>query len=384
MLHARVIQRASPRARVAWSALPLPVFGAADDMKSDTATSGRNDLIDAYRAMLILAVMAFHYLLRWTPTYEEGIDLTQLSFRYSWLIELGRYGVHGFFVISGLVIAMTVEKCKGAGEFAFRRFSRLYPAFIFAASLTFIFSTSFAPPPLQSNFRDYAFSLTLVPNIFKAHFVDGAYWSLAVEVKFYAWVAAFVLLLRGRYWIGLLAMAVMGVVLAQFHRFHGISVAWLISPFMPFFLIGMGAWSWIFSRQTLRACALAGTGAALYVVNWRTLDLAGRPSVLVALILGLAICGMIILLALWRSPRLGPLPYLGRISYALYLLHQNLGVTLIGRLKASAHLPDVAAVSIASVACVAVAAASFHLIEQPAQSWLRRAYLRQLPHRRVE
>ncbi len=41
----------------------------------------------------------------------------------------GSYGPHLFFMISGFVIFMTLDRCRGPGDFIFSRFSRLNPLY---------------------------------------------------------------------------------------------------------------------------------------------------------------------------------------------------------------------------------------------------------------
>ncbi len=348
-----------------------------------SAEGGRNDVIDAFRAILIFSVLVFHYLLRWTPNYS-GPDLTHYSHLYSPLLQVGKYGVHVFFVISGVVIAMTLLKSREVLEFAFRRFSRLYPALVVAAVVTFLAMRLLGPPALQVTFKDFLLTLTMIPTNLGGQFVDGVYWSLAVEVKFYLWIALAFWTLKGRFWIGLIGVGAIGTVLEFLPHGHGLAVAVLISPYMGFFLAGVALWFAAFERNHWPAlwCALAA--AALYAAHWRDIEVNGAPSLLGhAYVLGLTAALAVLLLRHVRLPW-GPLPYLGRISYSLYLLHQNLGVALIGWLTATLHWPDLLAFAAATAFATALAAASFHGVEVPAQAWLRERYapLRRLaPHR---
>ena len=355
-----------------------------------SADGGRNDVIDAFRAILIFSVLVFHYLLRWTPAYTDpnthivGPDLTHYDHLYSPLLQVGKYGVHVFFVISGVVIAMTLLKSRDVLEFGYRRFSRLYPALLGAAVLTFVAMRLLGPPALQVTPKDFLLTLTMIPANLGGQFVDGVYWSLAVEVKFYLWIALAFLALKGRFWIGLIAVGLVGTVLEVLPHGHGLAVAVLISPYMGFFLAGVALWFAAFEKKHRPAlwCALAA--AVIYAAHWRDVEVNGAPSLLGhAYVLGLT-AALAALLMRHAALPWGPLPYLGRISYSLYLLHQNLGVALIGWLKSSLHWPDMLAFAAAVAFAVGLAALSFHLIEVPAQAWLRARYapLRRLvPHR---
>ena len=77
-----------------------------------TAQPSRIQVIDAFRGIAILAVMAYHYTVRWPEFYGY-------SSSYSELFRIGQYGVHLFFVVSGLVITIGVTlpaRMKGSAE----------------------------------------------------------------------------------------------------------------------------------------------------------------------------------------------------------------------------------------------------------------------------
>src|ERR1700733_8298890 len=97
----------------------------------------RLKVLDAFRALAILAVLLHHYLVRWAPPYYET-NLYGYQHVYSHWFNFGYLGVRFFFMISGFVIFMTLEHCKHAFEFWFRRVARLYPAYILCTIMTFI------------------------------------------------------------------------------------------------------------------------------------------------------------------------------------------------------------------------------------------------------
>ncbi|PHY12991.1 hypothetical protein CSW58_08815 [Caulobacter sp. B11] len=113
------------------------------------------------------------------------------GFQFSQILTLGRYGVQVFFVISGLVITMTVLRSRDAVDFGVRRIARIYRALI-VAGLQTLALCQFAPPDLKRGPLDYLASLTLHPRAFGRIFIDGAYGTLPVELKFYAFVATLI------------------------------------------------------------------------------------------------------------------------------------------------------------------------------------------------
>ena len=337
--------------------------------------TARNDTIDGFRALAILAVMAFHYTVRWTPP-QNGADLYGYARAYPGWLELGRFGVEVFFVISGFVIAMTVSRCATAAEFGWRRLARLYPAYVVCATITFAAMWAAGPAAFRVSGLDWLANFTMAAPALGRRYVDGAYWSLLVEVKFYLAVAACFLVLRQRFWIGLAGLAVVGAELSRLKPDGAAS--WLIAPYMPLFLLGMAGWFWIEARRPAAALACLATAAVTYAATSSYLvGAAAAPGLRMwghLAILGPSL-GMLGLLTL-KPLDLGALGYLGRCSYSLYLLHQKIGVTVIGLL--TPMLPDAVAMAAAVGVCVAGAAAMYELVEKPAQRaltalWRRRA-----------
>src|SRR5689334_5092656 len=76
--------------------------------------------LDALRGIAVLGVMFFHY----TTLYMSAYDPTPTLFDFCF----GQHGIHLFFIISGFVIYMTLEKSSPM-DFIVSRFSRLYPAY---------------------------------------------------------------------------------------------------------------------------------------------------------------------------------------------------------------------------------------------------------------
>src|ERR1700760_1801195 len=133
----------------------------------------RNDIIDAFRGVSIILVMLFHYTVRWRPP-EWPKDLYGYDTVFPQAFDLGRFGVSIFFVISGLVITMTVLRSGHAFEFAVKRFARIFPAFT-VASLVTLGICQFGPPDLRRGVIDFLAGFTFMPEKFGHDYVDGAY-----------------------------------------------------------------------------------------------------------------------------------------------------------------------------------------------------------------
>jgi peptidoglycan/LPS O-acetylase OafA/YrhL len=137
--------------------------------------------LDALRGLAAVAVMLFHY----TYGYDKYIAARpDLPFH----VLYGDRGVYLFFVLSGFVISWTLARTRTASDFVVGRFSRLYPAFWAAVPLTYFIVAASDLTQLQVSPRDALLNLTMIPNMLGVASVDGAYWSLQVELCFYATV----------------------------------------------------------------------------------------------------------------------------------------------------------------------------------------------------
>ena len=160
-------------------------------MKAERASS-RILFLDGLRCVAVSAVILFHYFSRWTQPWnsENLYPYGDAFWRY---FRLGFYGVPLFFMISGFVITLSLYRCSTFQEFVIRRLARLWPTMLLCSLVTLTL-TSILP---NHNFHVSPLgllpSLTFIdPLIFNRLFhtrsfdwIDGSYWSLFVEVRFY-------------------------------------------------------------------------------------------------------------------------------------------------------------------------------------------------------
>ena len=148
-------------------------------MKSQYDRAG---YIDSLRAIAIIFVVLFHYTYHYESEYLLRSD--------QWKFELARYGWSGvdiFFIVSGYCIGMTIIKTQNFIEFVVRRVARLYPGYLICGLLTLIFYSYFDLPGREvdwfTGFMNLIFANFIPGMNFK--YIDGIYWALMVEIKFY-------------------------------------------------------------------------------------------------------------------------------------------------------------------------------------------------------
>jgi peptidoglycan/LPS O-acetylase OafA/YrhL len=155
-------------------------------------TSKRLELLDSVRFLAVLMVMMFHY------TFNGIVNgkVTSIG-QESWVVDFTKYGYLGvelFFMISGYVIFFSAQY-GSASKFAVSRAVRLFPAYWFAVLFTSFFAIGWGSGLMSVTPVMVLANLTMLQSFFGVSDVDGAYWTLAYEIRFYA--AVFVVLLVG-------------------------------------------------------------------------------------------------------------------------------------------------------------------------------------------
>lgn len=334
---------------------------------SGTPTSSRLSELDALRGIAALLVVLFHYTTRYQDLY--GHSQAPL-FTLPW----GHYGVNLFFMISGFVIFMTLERTRRPLDFVVSRFSRLYPAFWTAVILTFLITSWLGLPGKTVSLPTALANLSMFHSLFGIAHVDGVYWTLEVELIFYAWA----LLIFRLGWLAHIHL-LLGLLFALRLIYFGFETGLQID--LP--------WT-VFRLLILKFIPWFGAGIMIYRLS-QTAGPHGRDwGVLLAAILLLAIVdGPVIavlaagLAALLYGATSGRLPvlrqpvlvWLGAISYTLYLLHENIGWAVMRQLQA-AGLNSNLSILVVLALSLGLATLLTRLVEQPAMHWIRTRYKR--------
>lgn len=337
--------------------------------------------IDLLRFVAAVAVVIFH----WAFRGHAADGLTRMN--YPGLEPAARYGYLGvelFFVISGFVILMSARS-GSLRDFAVSRVVRLYPAFWFCCTLTFLVMVWFDPRAVpEPSVSQYLVNLTMFSGFLGVPSIDGAYWSLFVEMRFYLMVALVLALgwmphVERLLWIWLVIVVLQRVVRTGplwlvFNAEH----AQLFIAGAVLYLVHESGWTRSRVALLLGAVALVLRQGMLNIRDLTRHYGVEFSPVVVACVL-IAIVGAMSLAATGRLAFIRTrwwLP-LGAITYPLYLLHQNLGYIAFDRWidAASRH----ALFWSAFLTALALAYSTHRWVEKPIAGWLRR----RLRHRRL-
>jgi len=307
-----------------------PVSGPAPGHAG--APEARLDMVDAMRALAVLAVVLFHVFPKALPGGFIGVDI--------------------FFAISGFVIALRyldplIAGETGFGSFFARRIRRLVPAYaMLLVAVTIVALVIMTPKDLTNFGQSLAAQALYLQNV--AFWQQGDYfddpllkpllhtWSLAVEEQFYLAFPLLVLLLRWRrrWGLALLVLATLGSL-----AFGMLGTR--LSPVMTFYLLPFRVWEFtlgiIAALLYQRLPAAPGRTAPLA----SGLVLAGLAMMLAAIAgfgesapfpgpqAAIALAGAFLVLIgqrhaislLHRLAGWAPIQHAGRISYSWYLWH---------------------------------------------------------------
>ena len=301
----------------------------------------RQLLLDGLRFVAAISVVFYHYCFRG----HASDNLSPVA--YPALAPLAKYdylGVELFFIISGYVLAMSLRR-HSPRSFIISRICRLYPGYWVAVTVLFLVlrtvtSVMGSPPLVQ-----YVVNMTMGQNFLGFADLDGVYWTLTYELKFYGLLLA-VLVLGGRRhlpWLvaGWLTLAfawllvgdlphiLMTVLVPDYASFFGAGILfallaepdrtrwplWLGLAFSYVLCLGAG---WheagvkeAFMNLPHSRTIILSTITAIFVLFWVATRPRQRP---------------------WPPQLATVLTLMGALTYPLYLLHQNLGYVVLQRL----------------------------------------------------
>ncbi len=317
--------------------------------------------LDALRGLAIVLVALYHFTHRYPNKYGHNAFADEAFYRF----DFGWIGVHLFFMISGFIIYLSIQNKKGPIDFLISRLSRLLPAYwcsiVIILALEPLHKKVFSIPgrfdiaTVLANSGMYAEALHLP-------FLEGAFWTLYVEIRFYLFFAIlwkFVdLRKKSTYYISyILLLSAAGIP-------NYISDVPLSGGDLNYFLI---FWLGIAACKVLREDMPVWEYALISLTT--TASTFWFQSENLHLIIGLPIFSALFIICdrAFKNELLkrisSPLAFTGRISYSAYLLHDPVGFILLGFFSGMA-LSYNFSLAMALSASLAAALLSFSIIER--------------------
>jgi peptidoglycan/LPS O-acetylase OafA/YrhL len=321
--------------------------------------------LDVLRGLAAFAVLCFHY----TTRYAEIFSPTSPPlFRFPY----GMYGVQLFFMISGFVIFMTLEKTKRPLDFIVSRFSRLYPCYWLAIILTFTVIRFIHLPGREASLTEASINFSMLQDWWRVKSVDSVYWTLPIELSFYFLMFLFFLTknlknveIGGLAWLIFMVWSNRLLWLVHWHAPYWLRVSELLNYGHLFF-----AGILFYKLKTQGNVWYRHAGLALCLVVQYML----RTDIIHSIIVGVffLIFYLFVLGKLkWAVNK--PMVYLGTISYSGYLTHQYIGYIIIRylyTLHANAYLRFI----VPALCAILIATAITYGLERPAIFYIRQKY----------
>ena len=360
----------SPRVSSSPFMLKLP----PDQMPRAISGNYRVEVVDGLRGVAVLLVVAYHYFSRWPDLYPFGKAFVDVEPAAS-----GFVGVYLFFIVSGFVIARSLSSSRTFLDFAAKRMDRLVLPMVVLSSISFfLLSGPLQTSGLEQRWANFLPSWTFSPPAIwkfvdpEIDYIDGVYWTLFVEVRFYFVIALI-------WFLG-----------PQKHALTIFAGCAALAPAVYWALLGTDGPATAFNLMFFPSYAALFAAGALYykvfAVSAGRVDIAllvllipvssaaplldSAPDKVAPTLVWCALFHAVFLSLAFRlrwvvifSGR--SLVWIGLVSYSLYLLHQNIGVALIARIPSS--LPpawQLVAVAMVTGVLTAVAACSWFLIER--------------------
>ena len=306
--------------------------------------------LDGQRGLAILLVLFFHAYARWPAIVPYKATYAEFPlFAYGWL------GVELFFLISGFVILMTLEKCASIRDFLYRRWLRLFPAMLICSLIIFATAQFFPERPIGAptwvslipglTFTEPTWWSTVIRHPVSP--LEGAFWSLFVEVKFYVF-AALVYFWRGRH--ALIAGLIIGYLVAVLSHIGDtmfgtlpLKLANRICAELSFEYFGWfaaGASFYLHSKTAANKWLFVGLACGL--LSAVTVNDPSKMATIAAGLITFVFAATIVSRTVQRFFNTGVLQLFGIISYPLYLIHENLMISSIVKLdKITGDLPGI-------------------------------------------
>ncbi len=338
------------------------------------------------RGIAALMVMAFHlifwnahqYSLGWEISIGNNLDLPIVGVEYSdslmkyWSpiiflkkifylpdLSVGAVGVAIFFLITGFVIPLAIDRYKmNSSEFLITRFCRIYPTYIATSflmiGLLWLLNLFFREGIFDAfSLERILINLTLFQDFLKIQSINEAAWTLMVEIKFY--LLSGLIILCGKNYNGknvsiiLLITVLLNVLYSYFKSDGEISFLLEVAVFnlnhICYILIGTSIYLIQRDRKKPESYALLiATGLIFYFGFTRFFDksaispffargsaLEMHPSeIALAIFIGS-------LLLAGKGTKSKILNFFSDISYPLYLSHMILGNLVISEMLKITH-----------------------------------------------
>lgn len=265
--------------------------------------------LDVVRGMAALAVCLYHAVCG-NNLFEKS-DLIFQIFQYGFL------GVEAFFIISGIVIPLSMYKAdfqlRNIGTFLWKRMVRIEPPYLVSICLILLlnFVVTLAPlykgVPFKLDFYQIISHLGYVNALVGLRWLNPVYWTLALEFQYYILIALIFPLVVTKnkflFYVTMIIINGIGIFYPNANLIFSSFTYFTLGIILFRYLVGIdGKWTFVIST---------------FIVLSYVFYEGSYPFLITCLI-----CYPFVL---WYKSDYKVLAFFGMISYSLYLLHCPIG-----------------------------------------------------------
>lgn len=280
-----------------------------------------------------------------THIIKKPIHLYLTDWLYNLNFNFGSFGVSLFFLVSGFVIPISIEK-MGSGKFLFRRIFRLYPVYaiglLFTCLILYI-SSSINSIEFAVTVSQYFKNFSMFRDWFWVPSIDNINWTLENEIKFYL-ICAFLAWISNLKSEKSIAITI-GVISTINYFIHG-SLDFLLTnnimylyksftiiisaaPFVTFMFIGTCFYNLYKSNWSVKKFITMLTySVVLFAMNMRMTYSATWKTFVMNYIIGLIVF-IILYLLREKIHKVKVLDFFANISYPMYVIHGVSGYAIL-------------------------------------------------------
>jgi len=170
------------------------------------------DTLDGFRAAATFLVLIFHY---WQQSWVSMVlKIGPVSIDFTPIVSIGSLGVELLFILSGFCLyyplAMHPERKLHAGQYAWKRFSRILPTYFLCVIIASVYQIGKMDPAiLREQFIGNMTLTQMSTQSLSYNRLNGALWSIAIEAQFYLLFPFLLPLFKKKpYWVMLGAFAI--------------------------------------------------------------------------------------------------------------------------------------------------------------------------------
>lgn len=299
--------------------------------------------IDLFRFFAALIVCLFHYLF-WG---YSGFNMSILDFK-----EVGNYfkygylGVDLFFIISGFVITLSIKN-SSLSRFFLSRIVRLYPAYWFCVTTTFIVILLYGKPIFGTSFKQLLANMTMLHEIVNIKSIDGVYWTLLIEIKFYFIIGAYLMIKQKFKKITINSLVYVWLLITVLYAFFNQNFilifidSFLILTWSSYFIAGIILYQIHITKLRVKdililiVCLVISIYQGIERIPFLESTTLSNfsPLIIASIIILFYVLMFNVSIGKLQTINSPKLIKLGLLTYPLYLIHQNIGYIIFNNLK---------------------------------------------------